>query len=74
MTPPETPATPRPAIDGKVAENVEGFSVDVSGEEADDRRLAEIETAGEEAALGLGAASLPRLSPDVSGITSRASR
>jgi hypothetical protein len=65
MTPPETTATPIPAIDGKVAENVYGISVDVPGEDAVDRRLAEIEMAGEEAALGLGAASLPRLSPEV---------
>jgi hypothetical protein len=46
-------------------EHVDGLSVDVSGEDQVDRRLAEIEMAGEEAALGFAAASRTRLSPDV---------
>ncbi len=51
--------------DGKVAEHIDGVSIDVSGEDEVDRRLAEIEMAGEEAAIGFEAKDMPRLSPDV---------
>jgi hypothetical protein len=53
--------------DGTVREHTEGLSIDVSGEDEVDRRLAEIEMAGEEAAIGFDAAagSRPRLAPEV---------
>jgi hypothetical protein len=65
MSTPETAPTPRPPLDGNLREHVDGLAVDVSGEDAVDRRLAEIEMAGEEAALGFAAASHTVLSPDV---------
>jgi hypothetical protein len=65
MSTPENAATPRLPLDGKLGEHVDGLAVDVSGEDAVDRRLAEIEMAGEEAALGFAAASHTPLSPDV---------
>jgi hypothetical protein len=52
-------------LDGKVKEHIEGVSIDVSGDDEVDRRLAEIEMAGEEAAIGFQPTSLHRLSPDV---------
>jgi hypothetical protein len=54
-----------PPRDGKVAEHVDGVSIDVSGEDEVDRRLAEIEMAGEEAALGFQPSDGHRISPDV---------
>jgi hypothetical protein len=63
-TAPATP-TPTPPRDGKIPEHTDGVSIDVSGEEEVDRRLAEIEMAGEEAAIGFEPTTLNRLSPDV---------
>ena len=60
-----TPSSVPPARDGKVAEHTDGVSIDVSGEDEVDRRLAEIEMAGEEAAIGFKTENLHRISPDV---------
>jgi hypothetical protein len=65
MNTPEAPATPKPSSDGKVQEHTAGVSIDVSGEDEVDRRLAEIEMAGEETALGFQPTAMNRLSPDV---------
>jgi hypothetical protein len=70
MSTPELPtAASTLPLDDKVREHAEGVSIDVSGEDEVDRRLAEIEMAGEEAAIGFGAGSgsgsRPRLAPEV---------
>jgi hypothetical protein len=67
MSTSQTPATSTSPLDGKVSDHIEGVSIDVSGEDEVDRRLAEIEMAGEEAAIGFGAgaASRPHLAPEV---------
>jgi len=69
-TPIETSAAqaapaPPPLLDGKVRQHTEGVSIDVSGEDEVDRRLAEIEMAGEETAIGFKPSELHRISPDV---------
>jgi hypothetical protein len=65
MSTSDNPAVPSPVRDGSVRDHYDGISIDVTGEDEVDRRLAEIEMAGEEAALGFEAKVLPRLSPDV---------
>ena len=59
-----TPPPVRPP-DAKVVEHTAGLSIDVSGDDEVDRRLAEIEMAGEEAAIGFGAGGHPRISAEV---------
>ena len=62
-----TPEQPTSVPTNTIREHHEGLSIDVSGEDEVDRRLAEIEMAGEEAAIGLGAGagSRPHLAPEV---------
>ncbi len=62
---PRTPADFEPDARSKVQEHTDGVSIDVSGEDEVDRRLAEIEMAGEESALGFQPTAMNRLSPDV---------
>jgi hypothetical protein len=63
---PATAAAPAsPAREHTVADHVEGLKDDLSGEEALDRRLAEVEMAGEEVALGWKPAPHPPLAPEV---------
>ena len=59
------PVTSPPVRDGQIVEHTGGVSIDVSGEDEVDRRLAEIEMAGEEAAIGFEPKDVPRLSPEV---------
>jgi hypothetical protein len=65
MSTTQPPATSTTPLDGKVHDHVDGVSIDVSGEDEVDRRLAEIEMAGEEAAIGFDSGSRPRLAPEV---------
>jgi hypothetical protein len=58
-------ASSAPVRDGQIVEHTGGVSFDVSGEDEVDRRLAEIEMAGEEAAIGFEPKNQPRLSPEV---------
>ena len=57
--PPAVPAGDLPR------EHTSGLSIDVSGDDEVDRRLAEIETAGEEATLGYGKGARPHLAAEV---------
>jgi hypothetical protein len=67
MSTTQSPVTSTTSLDDKGIEHVDGVSIDVSGEDEVDRRLAEIEMAGEEAAIGFGAgaAARPHLAPEV---------
>jgi hypothetical protein len=64
---PETRTAAEPALvlDPKIREHTEGFKSELEGEETVDRRLAEIEMIGEEAALGWKPAPHLPLSPEV---------
>lgn len=62
--PPSRPAG-SPAPDEAVREHAEGLGVEVGGEEDVDRRLAEIEMAGEEVAAGWKPEAHPPLAPEV---------
>jgi hypothetical protein len=55
----------KPPAEGEVREHTDGVSINVEGEDEVDRRLAEIEMAGEESALGFKPTAMNRLSPDV---------
>lgn len=64
--PQPTPSPPpSPAIDARLREHAEGLGNDIIGEEAVDRRLAEIEMIGEEAAAGWKPAEHEPLAPEV---------
>ncbi|WP_422930634.1 hypothetical protein [Singulisphaera sp. PoT] len=60
-----TPVPPPSPMDGKVHDHTSGLSSDLVGDEALDRRLAEIEMIGEEAALGWKPQPHQPLSPEV---------
>lgn len=60
----EAAPTPSPAT-AKVREHIGGLANDFGGEEALDRRLAEIEMLGEEAAIGWKPEAHPPLAPEV---------
>lgn len=60
-----TSPTPTSPPDVQVRQHVDGVSIDVSGEDEVDRRLAEIEMAGEETAIGFQPRTHQPLSPDV---------
>ena len=60
-----TGATTAPMFDPKVPEHREGFKDEIAGDESIDRRLAEIEMIGEEAATGWSPGRHASLSPDV---------
>jgi hypothetical protein len=57
--------TPQSAPMNKVREHTEGFSVDVSGEDAVDATIAAIELTGEEAAIGFRPGPHVHLAPEV---------
>ncbi len=59
------PPVSQPTIDGKVREHVDGISLDPTGEESIDRRLAQIEMAGEEVATGWKPATHEPLAAEV---------
>src|SRR5437660_991583 len=69
LTPAPAPApTPTPAptgLDPKIKEHTEGLGLDVSGDEELDKRLADLEMAGEETAAGFRSAPHRPLSPEV---------
>ena len=60
-----TPPTALPPHGDRVRDHVEGLRNEVSGEDEVDRRLAEVEMAGEEVAAGWKPAAHPRLSPEI---------
>ncbi|APW63928.1 hypothetical protein [Paludisphaera borealis] len=63
---PETgPAAPIKPIDGTIRETLDGLKNEVGGDEALDRRLAEIEMLGEEAAAGWKPDAHPPIAADV---------
>ena len=62
--PPSSP-TPSPALRAAVREHVEGLGAEIGGEESIDRRLADIEMLGEEAAVGWKPEAHPPLAPEV---------
>jgi hypothetical protein len=66
-SPPETPSpsSDPPGPEGPVTEHAEGLTVDVGGEEEVDRRLADLEMAGEEVAAGWKPAPHQPLAPEV---------
>jgi len=66
-TPQKSTPSSSPPLDAKIPEHTEGVSIDVSGEDEVDRRLAEIEMAGEEAAIGFdsSAKARPHLAAEV---------
>jgi hypothetical protein len=61
---PSEPPKP-PPLDGTIRDHTEGFRADLSDEEAIDRRLAEIELAGEEVAAGWKPVPHMPLAPEV---------
>ncbi len=62
MSTPPPPAVPAGDLP---REHTSGLSIDVSGDDEVDRRLAEIEMAGEEASLGYGKGARPHLAAEV---------
>src|SRR5947209_7376645 len=65
-TPAPSPSQAAPThLDGEIADHIDGIKVDATGEEGADRRLAEIEMAGEEVAAGWKPAPHQPLSPEV---------
>lgn len=62
---PPPPARLQPTVDPKLREHADGLGNDVIGEEAVDRRLAEIEMIGEEAAAGWKPTEHEPLAPEV---------
>jgi len=66
-TPPTAETSPpaTPALDGKIHDHVEGLKSDTSGEEGVDQKLAAIEMAGEEVAIGWKPAPHEPLAPEV---------
>ena len=60
-----TPQVAPPPLNGTFRDHAEGLGLDVSGEEAVDRRLAAIEMSGEEVAAGWKPAPHQPLSPEV---------
>jgi hypothetical protein len=63
--PPAPPLPPAVALDPALKEHTEGLQIDVTGDEALDKKLANLEMAGEEAAIGFKPAPHRPLSPDV---------
>ena len=61
----QPPAASQATPDSQVREHHDGLSIEVSGEDEVDRRLAEIEMAGEEAAIGFGAGSSTASRPHI---------
>ncbi|WP_165249085.1 hypothetical protein [Paludisphaera soli] len=64
-TPPATTVPPSPVLDPRVREHVGGLASEVGGDESIDRRLAEIEMLGEEAAAGWKPDAHPPIAPEV---------
>jgi hypothetical protein len=60
-----SPPPPKPPSDPPIKEHVDGLSLDVSGDEELDKKLATLEMAGEEAAVGFTPAPHRPLSHDV---------
>jgi hypothetical protein len=56
---------PTPPIDGKIRETLDGLKNEVAGDEALDRRLAEIEMLGEETAIGWKPDAHQPIAPEV---------